>query len=81
MDLKSLLPDTNNAKDVIVSLAAAGAAYLIAQKVMKSKVLYKQKPYHAAAAAVGGLVAGHLGYVEYQKSQGTTVGMLPVYQG
>ena len=53
MDLKNLLPDTNNGKDILVSVVAAGAAYFIAQKAMKSKVLYKQKPYHAAVAAIG----------------------------
>ena len=69
MELKSLIPDTNNTTDVLASLVAAGAAYFVAQKVMKSKMLYKQKPWHAAGAALSGLVAGHLGYVEYQKHQ------------
>ena len=73
MELKNLLPDTSNTKDVLVSLAAAGAAYFLAQKAMKSKLLYKQKPYHAVAAAVSGLVAGHLGYVEWQKQSSATV--------
>jgi hypothetical protein len=72
MDLKSLLPDTNNTKDVVISLLTAGAAYLLAQKMMKSKTLYKQKPYHAAAAAIGGLVAGHVGFQEYEKHAAKT---------
>jgi hypothetical protein len=70
MDIKSLLPDTNDTKDVVIALAAAGAAYLLAQKALKVKSLYKQKPwYYSAGAAVGGLVVGHLGYVEYQKHE------------
>jgi len=73
MELKNLIPDTNNTKDVLVSVLAAGAAYLIAQKALKSKTLYKQKPYHAAGAAIAGLVAGHLGYVEWQKQSSATV--------
>ncbi len=72
MDLKTLLPDTNNTKDVLISLATAGAAYLLAQKVLKSKTLYKQKPWHAIAAGVGGLVTGHLAYGEYQKHEAAT---------
>ncbi len=74
MDLKSLFPDTNNTKDIVVSLVAAAGAYFVAQKMLKSKLLYKQKPYHALGAAVGGLVTGHLGYVEYEKhAQATKV--------
>ena len=69
MDLKSLFPNTTDTKDVVVSLVAAGAAYFVAQKMLKSKVLYKQKPYHALGAAVGGLITGHLGYTEYQKHE------------
>lgn len=69
MDLKSLIPDTNNTTDVLASLAAAGLLYFAAQKMLKSKSLYKQKPWHAAGAALGGLALGHLGYVEYQKHE------------
>ena len=69
MDLKSLIPDTNNTKDVVISLVTAGAAYLLAQKMLKSKKLYQQKPWHAAGAAMGGLVAGHLAFVEYEKHE------------
>ena len=72
MDLKSLFPNTTDTKDLVISFVTAGAAYLVAQKVMKSKTLYKQKPYHALGAAVSGLVAGHLGYVEYQKHEAAT---------
>ena len=68
MDLKSLFPDTSNTKDVVISLVTAAGAYFLAQKMLKSKSLYQQKPYHALGAAVGGLVTGHLGYVEYEKS-------------
>lgn len=72
MDLKSLFPDTNNTKDVVVSLLTAGAAYFLAQKALKTKTFYKQKPYHAASALLSGLVVGHLGYVEYQKHEAAT---------
>ena len=72
MDLKSLFPDTNDTTAVVVSLATAGLAYFAAQKVLKSKVLYKQKPYHALGAALTGLVAGNLGYVEYKKHEAAT---------
>lgn len=72
MDLKSLFPDTNNTQDVVVSLATAGIAYLVAQKLLKSKKLYQQKPYHAAGAALSGLVGGHLAFVEYQKHEQAT---------
>lgn len=71
MDLKALFPDTNDTKAVVVSLAAAGAAYFLAQKYLgKGKApLYKAKPWHAAGAALGGIVVGNLGYTEYKKHE------------